>query len=85
MASASSWRRSWLRARLEAKANPGQASTGGAPYWTDGGWFAQVGIASLICGPGEYAQAHQPNESIPHTALERGPAMILQVIDRLCC
>jgi acetylornithine deacetylase len=56
----------------------------GAPFCTDGGWFADAGISSLICGPGEYAQAHQPNESIPRGDLERGPAMILRVIDRLC-
>jgi acetylornithine deacetylase len=63
----------------------GQTSTHGAPYWTDGGWFAQVGIASLICGPGEYAQAHRPNESIPRGAFERGPALMLKVIERICC
>jgi acetylornithine deacetylase len=56
----------------------------GAPFCTDGGWFADAGISSLICGPGQYAQAHQPNESIPRIDFERGPALILQVINRLC-
>jgi acetylornithine deacetylase len=63
----------------------GATQVSGAPFCTDGGWFADAGISSLICGPGEYAQAHQPNEAIGRAALERGPAMILQVIDRLCC
>jgi acetylornithine deacetylase len=63
----------------------GEQTVSGAPFCTDGGWFAHSGISSLICGPGEYAQAHQPNESIPQSALERGTSMILQVIERLCC
>ena len=57
----------------------------GAPFATDGGWFAREGIVTLICGPGEFAQAHQPNESIPKDAFERGPEMILNVVDRMCC
>jgi acetylornithine deacetylase len=57
----------------------------GAPFCTDGGWFAGAGITSLICGPGDYAQAHQPNESISRAALDRGPQTILQVIEKLCC
>jgi acetylornithine deacetylase len=62
----------------------GERQVSGAPFCTDGGWFARAGISSLICGPGEYAQAHQPNESIPRGAFERGPALISQVIARLC-
>jgi acetylornithine deacetylase len=62
----------------------GEQTVSGAPFCTDGGWFANAGISSLICGPGEYAQAHQPNESIPRGALDRGTAMVLQVIERLC-
>jgi acetylornithine deacetylase len=63
----------------------GANSTGGALYWTDAGWLAGAGIQCLICGPGEFEQAHQPNESIGRDAFERGPAIILDVINRLCC
>lgn len=62
----------------------GATEVSGAPFCTDGGWFADAGINSLICGPGEYAQAHQPTESIPRAAFEGGSAMILKVIERLC-
>jgi acetylornithine deacetylase len=62
----------------------GANTAAGAPFATDGAWFAGVGIDSLICGPGDFAQAHQPNESISRGAFERGPAMILDVINRLC-
>ncbi len=63
----------------------GANSSGGAVYATDGGWFTGSGITSLICGPGDLEQAHQPNEHIRRDAFERGPAMIGKVIERLCC
>lgn len=57
----------------------------GAVFGTDAGWFAQAGITSLICGPGDLDQAHQPDESIRREAFDRGPAMIRGVIERICC
>jgi acetylornithine deacetylase len=63
----------------------GANSSGGALYATDGGWFTGSGITSLICGPGDLGQAHQPNEYVRRDAFERGPAMIRKVVERLCC
>ena len=62
----------------------GSKTSRGALYGTDGGHLALSGITSIICGPGDLEQAHQPNESIRRDALERGPEMILRVIDRMC-
>ena len=62
----------------------GATTAGGALYATDGGWFTGSGITSLICGPGDLEQAHQPNEHVRRDAFERGPAMIQKVIERLC-
>jgi acetylornithine deacetylase len=59
-------------------------TSGGAPFATDGGEFARVGIASLICGPGDLEQAHQPNESIRREAFENGTRTVLAVINRMC-
>ena len=56
----------------------------GAPYCTDGGHFAQAGIACLVCGPGDLDQAHQPDESIRIAALERGRDVVPRVLERLC-
>ncbi len=58
-----------LEAALAA-AIGGSAIGGGAPFATDGGELERGGIASLICGPGELEQAHQPNESIARAAFE---------------
>lgn len=56
----------------------------GAPFATDGGQFMRGGIESVICGPGDLAQAHQVNESISRHAFERGTELIVSVIRRLC-
>lgn len=61
-----------------------QHTSGGAPFATDGGEFARAGITSLICGPGDLEQAHQPNESIRREVFERGTQTILAVVTRMC-
>ena len=71
-----------LERALEAQL-PGGAA-GGAPFCTDGGRFAAAGIASLICGPGDLEQAHQPDESVSRHAFESGGEHIVRVVERLC-
>jgi acetylornithine deacetylase len=63
----------------------GARESAGVLFGTDGGWFAGSGIASLICGPGDLDQAHQPDESIRRDPFERGTSILLKVIERLCC
>ncbi|MGH7948831.1 MAG: M20 family metallopeptidase, partial [Candidatus Binataceae bacterium] len=63
----------------------GASDSRGALFGTDGGWFSRSGIVSLICGPGDLDQAHQPDESIRREPFERGTAIVLKVIDRMCC
>ena len=62
----------------------GATTAGGALYGTDGGAFAHSGIKSLICGPGDFEQAHQPNEFIRRDAFEGGTAIILEVVEKMC-
>jgi len=69
---------------LALRAETGDAQEGGAPFCTDAGRFAEAGITSIICGPGDLDQAHQPNESISRAALETGPARILAITRQLC-
>ena len=56
------------------------ATVSGALFATDGPNLAAVGIESIICGPGELEQAHQPNESLARDAYENGTSLILSVI-----
>lgn len=56
----------------------------GAPFATDGGQFERIGIRSWICGPGALEQAHQPDESLPVAALDRGLELVESLIGRRC-
>lgn len=37
---------------------------GTVPFGTDGGWHQRSGISTVVCGPGDIDQAHQPDEFI---------------------
>ncbi|MET3392403.1 acetylornithine deacetylase [Variovorax sp. 1140] len=40
------------------------------PFGTEAGFFQQVGISTVVCGPGSIAQAHQPDEWIAVSQLQ---------------
>jgi acetylornithine deacetylase len=63
----------------------GARDSGGALFGTDGGWFSGSGIVSLICGPGDLDQAHQPDEFIRREPFENGSAIVSKVIEPMCC
>ena len=44
---------------------------GRVSYGTEAGIFQNAGIASVVCGPGDIAQAHQPDEWIAHEQLDQ--------------
>jgi acetylornithine deacetylase len=67
-----------LRERL------GEHRVAGAPFCTDGGHLAAAGIDSIICGPGDLDQAHQPNESLSRAAYESGTEHIAAVLRAMC-
>ncbi len=43
-----------------------------AAYAAEAGQFQTAGLSTVICGPGDIAQAHQPNEFIALSELDRG-------------
>lgn len=49
---------------------------GKVSYGTEAGIFQNAGIASIVCGPGDIAQAHQPDEWISRDQLEACDAFI---------
>ncbi len=55
----------------------------GALLGADGCRWQSLGIASLICGPGDFGEAHQPNESLSREAFETGADRIRAVVSRL--
>ncbi len=50
------------------------------PYATEAGRFQAAGIPTVVCGPGDIAQAHQPDEFITLDALKAGEAFLRRLI-----
>ncbi|WP_121063285.1 acetylornithine deacetylase [Chachezhania antarctica] len=45
-------------------------------YGTEAGFFAGLGLPTVVCGPGDMADGHQPNESIALSELDRCRALL---------
>ncbi|SHI57937.1 acetylornithine deacetylase [Tessaracoccus bendigoensis DSM 12906] len=54
-----------------------------ATFGTEAGLFAQAGIPTVVCGPGDIAQAHAPNEFIALEQIEQCERFLEGVIDSL--
>lgn len=52
-------------------------------YGTEGGLFQAEGWSTVVCGPGDIAQAHQPDEFITIAQLDAGAAFVRGVIAEL--
>jgi acetylornithine deacetylase len=52
-------------------------------YGTEGGQFQAVGWSTVICGPGDIAQAHQPNEFIAASQMAAGEAFVRRIMTEL--
>lgn len=53
-------------------------------YGTEAGQFQQGGYSSVVCGPGDIAQAHQPDEFIEISQFEAGESFMGRLLDTLC-
>ncbi|HEY8382189.1 MAG TPA: acetylornithine deacetylase [Microvirga sp.] len=53
-------------------------------YGTEAGIFQKAGWSTIVCGPGDIAQAHQPDEYIETAELEAGERLLRRLIDDLC-
>ncbi|MGI3210937.1 acetylornithine deacetylase [Roseovarius tibetensis] len=52
-------------------------------YGTEAGQFQKRGYSAVICGPGDIAQAHQPDEYITVAQFEAGHDFMRRLVDRL--
>ena len=52
-------------------------------YGTEAGIFQEAGIPAIVCGPGDIAQAHQPNEFIDKAQIPACEAFMRRLIARL--
>ncbi len=69
-------------AALEAEllALLGQTAPRGVSYGTEAGHFAAAGIPAVVCGPGDIADAHQPDEGIAVEQLDACVAFLSRLI-----
>jgi acetylornithine deacetylase len=52
-------------------------------YGTEAGQFQEAGYSAVVCGPGDIAQAHQPNEFIEVAEFEAGHDFMCRLLTRL--
>ncbi|MEM1199270.1 MAG: acetylornithine deacetylase [Pseudomonadota bacterium] len=61
----------------------GDNGTNVVSYGTEAGQFQERGYSVVVCGPGDIAQAHQPNEFITVDQFRRGEAFMSRLVDML--
>jgi acetylornithine deacetylase len=61
----------------------GYERTGAVAYAAEAGQFARAGFPSVICGPGDIAQAHRANEFVAVEQLDECVMMLERLADRL--
>ncbi|MFW5641129.1 MAG: acetylornithine deacetylase [Roseicyclus sp.] len=52
-------------------------------YGTEAGQFQAAGYSAVVCGPGNIAQAHQPNEYLEVAQLEQGQRFMKRLLESL--
>jgi acetylornithine deacetylase len=59
----------------------GENSVGKVSYGTEAGLFQKMGVPSVICGPGDIAEAHRPNEFVSLDQLARCEAFMQRILE----
>ncbi|WP_296593933.1 acetylornithine deacetylase [Roseibium sp.] len=71
------------RAELVARRLTGDNARNLVVYATEGGIFQDHGVSTVVCGPGSIDQAHQPDEFIELSELNRCSAFLDRLIEGL--
>jgi len=50
-------------------------------FAAEAGQFQEAGFSTVICGPGSIDQAHQPDEYVERSQMERGAAFMSRLVD----
>ena len=66
-----------------ARALTGDNATHVVSYGTEAGQFQEAGYSAVVCGPGDIAQAHQPDEFITLAQFEAGHDFMVRLVARL--
>jgi acetylornithine deacetylase len=72
-------------AKALARAWSGSNTVGSVVYGTEAGIFRQtLGVPTVVCGPGDIAQAHQPNEFILASQITACEAFMQRMMEWAC-
>ncbi len=63
---------------MQLSRNP---TVGKVSYGTEAGLFQEMGVPSVICGPGDIAEAHRPNEFVALDQLAQCEAFMNRILD----
>ena len=50
-------------------------------FATEAGQFQRTGLSTILCGPGSIAQAHQPDEYVEISQMERGVGFMRRLVE----
>ena len=53
-------------------------------YATEAPFIQQLGCQTIVLGPGSIDQAHQPNEFLAHSEIEKTDTLLISMIHRYC-
>ncbi len=65
------------------RALTGDNASGVVSYGTEAGQFQEAGYSAVVCGPGDIAQAHQPNEYLEVSQFEAGHGFMRRLLSAL--
>ena len=68
----------WMQAVLKNSFEPGAVS-----YGTEAGLFSDIGIPTIVCGPGSIDQAHRPDEFVEISQLKSCIQFMYSVLEHL--
>jgi acetylornithine deacetylase len=71
-------------ARTLALKIAGQNATAAVSYGTEAGLFEEQSLPTIVCGPGDIAQAHQPNEFVTLEQIESCTRFFQRLMDHVC-
>jgi acetylornithine deacetylase len=61
----------------------GENATGVVSYGTEAGQFQDAGYSAVVIGPGDIAQAHQPDEYLEVSEFQAGQRFMERLLERL--
>jgi acetylornithine deacetylase len=61
----------------------GENGSGVVSYGTEAGQFQEAGYSAVVCGPGDIAQAHQPDEYLEVAQFQAGHAFMGRLLETL--